>query len=520
MKPCSVFIPIQRGLCALLLLVVADACWAAERVDFEQQVEPIFRARCLRCHGPEEQESGLRLDDRASLLRGGDFGGAAITPGEPDASFLLDVVRGDDADIRMPPEGDLLTAKQVELIDRWIRQGATWPGQMDTARDDIRTDHWSLQPIGDTLSESASTSKSIDGFIGRNLRRAGLSFSPPADPVTLLRRATLVLTGLPPTPEDVKAFLRDPDGIDAAYRRSVDRLLDSPRYGERWAQHWLDVIRWAETVGFETNLPRPKAWPYRDWVINSLNEDKPYDRFVLEQLAGDTLGEDAALGFLVAGPANLPGQIGRDEEAMRQSRQDELDEVIRTVSQGFLGLTVGCARCHNHKFDPILQRDYYAMQGIFAGLAYGERRWRGEENDRWTAKIPEAQQRLDRLRDELKSIREAANLRPPLELVHTESFAPIMAKAVRMEIAATGNGAPASLYEFEAWTHAEHEQTTRNVALASSGATPSASSFALANQTRHFDNLVDGSVDRRQAFPWVAKKAGPAWIQIDFRARR
>ncbi len=325
-----------------------------------------------------------------------------------------------------------------------------------------------------------------------------------------------MLTGLPPTPAEVDEFVNDPDGIDVAYARAVDRLLDSPRYGERWAQHWLDVIRWAETVGFETNLERPSAWPYRDWVIQSLNEDKPYDRFVFEQLAGDTVGEDAALGFLVAGPANLPGQIGRDEEAMRQSRQDELDEVIRTVSQGLLGLTIGCARCHNHKFDPILQRDYYAMQAIFAGLSYGERRWRGEQNDQWTAKVPEARRRLDQLREELESLRRKHDLRPPLDLLHTEQFHPVIAKSVRMEIAATETAAP---LRCTSWRFGRTRPTTRasrNVALASNGATPSASSFALANQTRHFDNLVDGTVDRRQAFPWVAETPGPSWVQIDF----
>lgn len=415
----------------------------------------------------------------------------------------------------MPPEGELLTAEQIATLRRWIEQGAPWPGQMEADDADPARSHWSLQAIA-AVAIAAPGLHPIDALIERRLREVGLSPSPPAEPRTLLRRVSLILTGLPPTPAELDAFLQHPGGIDAAYAEAVDRLLDSPRYGERWAQHWLDVIRWAETVGFETNLPRPRAWPYRDWVIESLNQDKPYDQFVFEQVAGDTVAQDAALGFLVAGPANLPGQVGRDEEAMRQARQDELDEVIGTVSQAFLGLTVGCARCHNHKFDPITQRDYYAMQAMFAALHYGERRWRGDQDDRWTAEVPAARNRVEELSRELESLRQTHQLAPPLESLHSESFEPTRATAVRMEIAATGSGAPASLYELQVFGRDEPSAAARNVALATGGATASASSFALANQTRHFDNLVDGSSDRRQAFPWEAAAAGPAWVQVDF----
>ena len=265
----------------------------------------------------------------------------------------------------------------------------------------------------------------------------------------------------------------------------IDGLLASPQYGERWAQHWLDVIRWAETVGFETNIERPNAWYYRDWIIDALNRDLPYDRFIHDQLTGDVTGTDAALGFLVSGPALQPGQIGRDEEAMRSARQDELDEVIRTVSQGMLGLTIGCSRCHDHKFDPILQKDYFGMQAIFSGLRYGNRRLRGEENDDWTAKVPEQQMTVATLKSDLEKLRLLHKLRPPLASVQSELFEPIRAQSIRMKIAATINGRPASLYEFQAWT-----PENLNIALASTGAIPSASSFALANQTRHFENPV------------------------------
>jgi len=369
--------------------------------------------------------------------------------------------------------------------------------------------HWSLQPM--KCAVISGESHPIDYFIGQKLREKKLTFSAGADRVSLLRRVTLDLTGLPPLPAEVRAFVRDARPTDVAFMRVVDELLASPRHGERWAQHWLDVIRWAETVGFETNGERVDAWHYRDWVIQALNTDLPYDRFLRDQLAGDTTGADAALGFLVAGPANLPGQVGRDEEAMRSARQDELDEVIRTVSQGLLGLTIGCARCHDHKFDPILQRDYYSMQAIFAGLRYGYRRLHGAKNDEWTSHVPAKQKQLVDLKAKLETRRVLLKLRKPLALVHSDEFDSVAARAIRMNIRATANGSPASLYEFEAWT-----TDNINAALALGGAMPSASSFALANQTRHFENLTDGSVDRRQAFPWVSAKGGPAWLRVDF----
>jgi len=369
--------------------------------------------------------------------------------------------------------------------------------------------HWSLLPMKPTTVPV--TGNPIDFFIEKKIREQNLQSSPEADRATLFRRISLDLTGLPPSPSALEAFLNDPRDTDVVYAEAVDKLLATPRYGERWAQHWLDVIRWAETTGFETNRERPDAWNYRDWVIAALNNDMPYDRFILEQIAGDTVGADAALGFLVAGPANLRGQIGRDEQAMRSARQDELDEVIRTVGQGFLGLTVGCARCHDHKFDPILQHDYYAMQAFFAGMRYGPRRLRGQQNDQWIAEMPAVQERLTELSNQLEILRKKHGLRKPLADVHVEDFAPVKAQAIRLTINATGNGRAASLYEFEVWSTEQ-----KNVALASAGARPLASSFALENQSRHFDNLIDGQIDKRQAYPWIAGKPGPAWIQVDF----
>lgn len=488
-----------------VLVVTAQFRAEAAEVDFVRDVRPILQRNCYSCHGPDKQKSGLRLDIKSEAFKGGEGWGPSLVAGEASESPLIDLVTSDDEDTRMPPEGDRLSAAEIETLTRWVDEGAVWPAGVDLAKVEDKRDHWSFKPLVVPRGDF-----SIDHFIDARLAEKGLDRNPPADPRTLVRRIYFDLTGLPPTPKDVDAFVRDPN-VGAF----VDKLLASPRYGERWAQHWLDVIRWAETVGFETNAERQDAWHYRDWVIASLNQDKPYDRFIFEQIAGDTVQEDAALGFLVAGPANLPGQIGRDEAAMRSARQDELDEVIRTVSQAFLGLTVGCARCHDHKFDPILQRDYYAMQAIFAGLRYGSRRLRGPRNDTWTAQLPAARDRMDSLRADLESLRCEHQLREPLADIHTEHFEPVLAEAIRMRTRATTNGAAASLYEFEAWSQAD--AVAENVALASRGAIPSASSFALANQSRHFDNLIDGSVDQRQAYPWVAEERGPAWIRIQFK---
>ena len=504
---------IRISVILLSLSTFADAA----SVDFEKEVAPILKSHCLRCHLPGEENGDVSLATIQDL-RSNDY----IIPGDADNSYLLDLISPSGVKpAEMPKDGEPLTPEQIALVRRWVNEGANWPDKFVLeAESHIDANWWSLLPpqaVSIPINEDAPENwqnNPINAFIFRKLQQQGLSPSPPAERQTLIRRLALDMTGLPPSWSEVTEFVNDPDDIDTAFKKVVDRLLQSPRYGERWAQHWLDVIRWAETVGFETNKSRPNAWPYRDWVIDSLNEDKPYDRFIFEQVAGDTVGEDAALGFLVAGPANLPGQIGRDESAMRQARQDELDEVIKTVSQSLLGLTVGCARCHNHKFDPILQKDYYSMQAIFAGLSYGDRRWRGDQNDQWTAQVPQVQDELAKLRAKRETLRQKYGLRPEVATVQTETFDARLAKSIRMRIEATGNRGAASLYEFEVF---EADNPNRNVALASAGAIASASGFALANQTRHFDNLIDGSIDKRQAFPWVNDKGGPAWIQVDFK---
>jgi hypothetical protein len=484
---------------------------AEDTIDFDRQVRPILDRHCVACHGADRARGGLRLDSAAGAITGGDLG-PAVVPGQPDESELLLAVLGEGATAQMPLDRPPLPADEIATLRGWIQSGALAPDGESPA--EISSDHWSLQPPRDAeppdVDDEQWSRHPIDRFVLASLNRAGIAPSPEADRATLIRRLSLDLTGLPPTPEEIDAFLND--DRPNAYNRLVDRLLGSPRYGERWAQHWLDVIRWAETWGFETNSPRPNAWPYRDWVIRSLNEDLPYNRFLFEQLAGDTLGADAATGLLVSGPANLPGQIGKDEESIRQARQDELDESIRTVGSAFMGLTIGCARCHSHKFDPITQRDYYAFQALFSGLQYGDRRFRGPEDDQWAARASGIRQEIEAARDRLESARESLGLRPSLSpSYHEDRFDPIEATAVRIVIEATHNGGRASLDELEAW----EPSSLVNVALAERGGHASASSFALENQTRHPDNLIDGKSIAEGYFPWIAERPGPAWARID-----
>lgn len=346
-------------------------------IDFVHDIQPILEENCWHCHGPDEQESGLRLDRRSTMLRGGDYGLPTVVPGHPEKSYLIEVVNHVDPDMAMPPDEDMLPEAQRNLLRQWIAEGADWPGQMSATQAKITAElPWSFKPFSrpEIPVEKTTSDNPIDTFLLAGLHKKELTFSPQADPATLIRRASIVLTGLPPTPEDVQAFSQDfASTPDAAYRQLLDRLFASAHFGERWAQHWLDVIRWAETNGSESNMYRKNAWIYRDYVIRAFNEDKPYDQFLFEQIAGDTTGHGDATGYLVSGPHVPVATVGQEPSARRQARADRLDEVVQTVGASALGVTVGCARCHNHKFDPISIQDYYALTAVFEDIEFGSR---------------------------------------------------------------------------------------------------------------------------------------------------
>ena len=351
------------GVTFILLAGVMNAHSDETRtIDFKTEIEPILVTNCIGCHGPEEQESEFRADRLASLLTGGNSGEPAIVAGQPSKSYLLKLIRHEEPNLEMPPDGRL-SASEVKRIEKWIEQGASTPASYGPAQATTELTHWSFLPI---RSPSDAT---VDGLISDTLQKNGLQLSPKASRRTLIRRLYLLMLGFPPTPQQVQTFINDKSS--SAWPDLVEQVLASPHYGERWGSYWLDLVRFGETHGFETNRERPNAWQYRDWVINALNDDKPYNEFVREQIAGDALKANVATSFLVAGPNDLVK--GQDPKLRLQQRMNELDDMINTTGTAFLGLTTGCARCHNHKFDPISQSDYYSMQAVFAGVQHAER---------------------------------------------------------------------------------------------------------------------------------------------------
>jgi hypothetical protein len=332
---------------------------------FESKVRPVFAAHCLSCHGPKAKKGGLRLDSREALLRGGESG-PVIVEGDPESSLLIDAVGHAGDAPKMPPKGKL-PADVLDDLKAWVKDGAPWPEASPTTQEQEKSPTarpWAFRPVANPpyplVSDAKWARTSVDWFVLKGLDGAGLKPSKSADRRTLIRRWSYTLTGLPPSPEDVREF--EADTSPDAERKVVDRLLASPHYGERWARHWLDIARYADTKGyvFFEDKEYPWAYTYRDYVVRSLNEDKPYDQFVVEQIAADLLplGDDkralAALGFLTVG--------GR----FMNNVQDILDDRIDVTTRGLMGLTVSCARCHDHKFDPIPTADYYALYGVFA----------------------------------------------------------------------------------------------------------------------------------------------------------
>ena len=350
--------PVQPSVSRFLVLaraagVVLTAWPMATRadVDFSRDIRPLLAKRCVACHGPDTQEGGLRLDDKAAAFAKLESGGHAVVPGRTAESLILARITSSDPDIQMPPEGPRLSPAQVAAVTAWIEQGAEWK------------EHWAFQPVQRPSPPAAG--HPIDAFVHAELSRRGLQPPPPAAKAVLLRRATYGITGLPPTEQELLDFLADDS--PSAWERVVDRLLASPHYGETWARHWLDLVRYADTNSFERDGAKPHSWRYRDYVIRSLNDDKPYDRFVIEQLAGDELPDASNDALIATGYYRLG--LWDDEPADRmQAKYDGFDDIVATTGQAFLGLTINCARCHDHKIDPLPQKDYYGLLAFFHNI--------------------------------------------------------------------------------------------------------------------------------------------------------
>jgi len=494
------------------LFVCAVLCElpVAAAIDFATEVAPIFQQHCVRCHNQGSRKGDVSLATFADLEEYG-----YVDPDAPEDSYLIDLVAGIDGERpEMPLDGEPLSDEEVAVIRQWIRDGANWPDDV-VIREKSKADAtwWAYQPLnvarlaestGFDMPDSETPATAIDEFIRARLVEHDLDLNPPADRRSLIRRATYDLIGLPPTPEEVNAFLNDPD--PQAYEKLIDRLLASPHYGERWGRHWLDVVRFGESNGFERNFVINDLWPFRDYVIRSLNQDKPFDQFIREHIAGDVFGKDhpqVAVGtaFLVAGPYD--DVRNQDLVQAAQIRANTLDEIINATGEAFLGMTLGCARCHDHKFDPITQEDYYGLYATFSGIRHGSialatpqvQKKRATTlkplNERKTeiekALVVRDAAILKRAREKLAAYK-ATWTREPVDRTGTEDrFTPVMAKFVRLVCeaqdvnpnSATGYG----IDEFEIWSapsadpfsesnsrnRESKSQKTTNVALASHG---------------------------------------------------
>jgi mono/diheme cytochrome c family protein len=386
---------------ATILLGAAPVLHAGDQAQFDSQVRPLLQKRCTECHGAKKQKGELRLDAKTFAFKGG-HDGPAILAGKASESPLFQRITSKDADTRMPPEGEPLSEPEIAAVKAWIESGAVWP-ENDTDRAaaaDQRVRHWSVQPLRTFESEGSrlrisrpaanglpaelksvelppESPNPLDAMVRSALREKRLSPSPEADRRTLIRRLSFALHGLPPAPDRVERFCADTHPL--AYERLVEEMLASPHFGERWARHWLDIAHYADTHGFERDQLRPNAWRYRDYVIDSLNSDKPYDLFLREQVAGDTFAPAnpeavVATGFLAAGPWDFVGQVeARSDMLRRAARAGDLDDMVTQVITATMGITINCARCHDHKLDPITQREYYSLCSVFAGVKRGER---------------------------------------------------------------------------------------------------------------------------------------------------
>ncbi len=349
---------------AVVSIATSSSTRASDDEFFETKIRPLLVNRCYECHSEKKQQGDVRFDQKSAV-----FDAGLVVPSKPEESRLLQVIAHDPADTQMPPKAKL-PAEEIALLTEWVKRGAAWPddakpqaSSAGAASEEASKTHWAFQPIGlpapPVVKNVDRVQSPIDRFVIAKLEEKELSLSPQVDRRTLLRRVTFDLVGIPPTPEDVAAF--EADTSPNAYAKVIDRLLASPLYGQRWGRHWLDVARYADTKGyvFTEDINYPYAYTYRDYVVDAFNDDMPYDRFVQEQLAADKLGlpenspELAALGFLTVGRRN------------QNNRMDIIDDRIDVTTRGLMGLTVTCARCHDHKFDPIPTADYYSLYGVF-----------------------------------------------------------------------------------------------------------------------------------------------------------
>ena len=508
MKQGMGMIVIMMGMCSFVF---------ADSVDFVREIRPIFAKHCVECHGAKKQKSGLRLDVKSEALKGGDSYPPDIIQGNAKDSPLIRFVTGEEKDLIMPPEGDRLSAEEIAILKQWVDSGAPWPDGVDAYSLKDRRDHWAFKPVTPLspplTADSHWPRNDVDQFILARLEKNSCGRRH-------RRIAPLGCDAFPSTLSDFRRLRNESRGLvedtrEDAYEIVVDELLASPRYGERWALHWLDVVRYADTHGFEVNTERPNAWPYRDYVIQAFNNDTPYDQFIREQILGDTLHQDAATGFLVTASVLLPGQIGADEPSKRLARQDSLDEIVVNIGQSFLGLSIGCARCHDHKFDPISQRDYYSLQSLVAGVEYADREIETpeanalrQEADRLKPRRAQIDQQLAQLEPKARSGAERSAVSPRQ---NNDRFDPVKASRLRFTINATNNLEPC-LDELEVFNSVgENIARLAGTMVKSSGDTTVADRHEL-----RFIN--DGQYGNSRS--WMSNEQGRGWVELEFPAEQ
>jgi len=485
---------------------------------FESQILPILETKCFKCHGQDKQKSDLRLDSVTGINKGGNSGEPLFVRGNSSKSLIAHLINSDDLEERMPPEGETeLTIEERALISEWIDAGAQMP--LPEKVIELSTDHWSFQPVQRPKIPELKggwANNEIDSFILEKMLSKDLSPSTISEPRKLIRRIYQVMHGLPPSDDMIRRHLKKIANDD--WSEVVNEVLASPHYGERFARHWLDIVRFAETNGFETNRERLTAYYFRDYVIRSFNEDQPYDRFIIEQLAGDESGVDVGTGFLVAGPHDIVKSP--DINLTLMQRNDEMADMINTTGTAFLGLTIGCARCHNHKFDPILQKDYYSMQAVFSGVRYGERMMPKKNNEAAKKALVELEEKVHFMSQELDSLkllsskvkaegtvnaikREAVNA-----LGNTEIFDEIQTKHVRFTVLRTNSGQPC-IDELRVFN-----DEGQNVALAKNGARPESSGNLKGYESHKLEHINDGKDGNPRS--WISDTVGTGWVKIDF----
>lgn len=481
----------------------------AQPGHFRAGIVPILEAKCIRCHSGSTPKGDLDLSTEKGLREGGSSGKVVTADGMK--SLLWQMVE----ERKMPPR-EKLTDAELAAMKQWVRAGSPWEGAaLQVTRKDALPQRggpawWSWQPIRrpalPTVHASSWIRQPVDAFILHQLETQQLTPAPEADRRTYLRRVKFDLLGLPPTPEELTQFQHDTSAD--AYEKLIDRLLASPHYGERWGRHWLDVVRFAESHGYETNELRRNAWPYRDWVIRAFNEDKPFARFVQEQLAGDVVAKgdslnEVATGFLVGGTHDIVGN--QTPEGMAQQRQDDLYDMVSTTGSAFLGLTINCARCHDHKFDAISQHDYYAMQAVFAGTQHSAR---PIADPVLSQQLAELEKQSKQLLERLARFDEKASMTgKPRASLNTETFASVEAKYVRMTVQATAIGDEPCIDELEIYADG------KNVALASTGAKATASSAFPDASIHRIEHLNDGK--HGNSHSWISNERGAGWAQIE-----